>query len=251
MNYWPVLLFFLFAILSCQEQGFEKMNCNKDVRSFDFGDSLSVRASAIVSNLKLVDKVEAEVRQRLILSYTSEFENEIPYSTEFCKQFNAIVDFLNKFDRERRPDSGLDENTREKAALLYDEYSKRLIELLLSNLEETSSTEDKEASKPEVAIKKDTSPEVKKEEDARGAMQSVTLSGRIRNQKDGDVVVIYRDTTKLGETQSSGRFSVSIQAPLMETIFLDFESQLCGVESISVLVNTINRAGIAVTLPCE
>jgi len=224
------------------------MNCDELTKKVSISDTLSGHINVVVDNLKKIVDLDAGVRNSLIASYSSDHTNKIAYSTSFCKSFNAIIDILNKEDKDRRIDSNLDSAAREQANKRYSSNLERLTNLLLRGMEIES--KKKEAPKLDNSTVTKKNINLKSEKNNK-PKASVTISGKIMNQKKADKVNIYLGADNIGASNANGDFTVSVNAYQSESINLKFESTICGSEFKSIFINNNTISNIPITLPCK
>ncbi len=87
-------LIILLVFISCNrnvDNELKKMDCDDFSQKVAIRDSLSASAGVIVSNLKKIIDINADMKNKLIASYSADFKNNIAYSPSFCKTFNTYL----------------------------------------------------------------------------------------------------------------------------------------------------------------
>lgn len=165
MKLLPVLLIFSSSLLLsfCKNRPvLEKINCQESFEKITMSDTSSGRIGVIVKNIKKIPNTEinGELKNQLIASYISDKNTKIAYSTEFCTQYNALIDIINKDDADRRSTSRLSEKERAAAGERYTTTVDTLVKLLFNGLSDIINIkEDGEEDNPDTGIEdKDIKP---------------------------------------------------------------------------------------------
>jgi hypothetical protein len=128
-------LTYLFCDANQKDEMLREMNCNESSNSTAFSDSMTIYGEVIVSNLKKLD-LNTGIKNKLIASYSSDTKNNIAYSINFCHTYNNLIAIIKKCDKDRRQNSGLDDEQRSSAEISYRETLDSLRNLLLDGIKQ-------------------------------------------------------------------------------------------------------------------